>query len=45
MTEKFLTRMGDGERVSLTAAEIREDLEAGNQDAADRGKIPALSAD
>jgi len=45
MTEKFLTRMGDGERVSLTAEEIREDLEAGNQDAADRGNIPALSSD
>lgn len=42
---KHLTRMGDGERIEMDAQEIREDLLAGTNDAADRGKIPALSAD
>lgn len=42
---KIMTRMGDGERVSLTPAEVRADIEAGTADAARRGRIPALSAD
>lgn len=37
--------MGDGSGVYLSEAEIRCDLEAGTKDAADRGKIPALTAE
>jgi dimethylamine--corrinoid protein Co-methyltransferase len=37
--------MGDGERVSMTPDEVKEDLLVGTQDAADRGKIPTLTAD
>ena len=29
--KKFMTRMGDGDRVEMSAAEIQEDLEAGAQ--------------
>lgn len=43
--KKYLMRMGDGERIEMEEKEIREDLLAGTDDAADRGKIPALSAD
>jgi hypothetical protein len=45
MAEKFLTRMGDGERVTLTATEIREDLDVGTKDAAGRRRIPVPAAD
>ena len=44
MSDKILTRMGDGERVWMTPAEIREDIQAGTADAAKRAKIPELSA-
>lgn len=40
---KILTRMGDGQRVELSEAELRQELELGTQDAADRGKIPPLA--
>ncbi len=43
--EKIFTRFGDGSPAELTAAELMEDLIAGTEDAADRGKIPALSQD
>ncbi len=43
--ESFLTRMGDGSAVRLSAAEIKDELESGTRDAADRGKIPELNAD
>ncbi len=36
------TRMGDGYTVTLTADEVRRDLSEGSEDAARRGKIPAL---
>lgn len=45
MSNDIVTRMGDGERVSLSAEEIREDIQAGTADAAQRGGIPELSAD
>ena len=45
MTEKILIRMGDGERISMTAEAIREDLAVGTRDAAERGRIPELTAD
>ena len=41
--KKFFTRMGDGSIVYMTADEIREDIQAGVEDAASRGKIPPLS--
>ena len=37
--------MGDGRRVELPAEKIKQDILAGTQDAADRGKIPELSPD
>jgi len=45
MSNRILVRMGDGERVSMTPDEVKEDLLVGTQDAADRGKIPTLTAD
>ncbi|MCF8068043.1 MAG: [dimethylamine--corrinoid protein] Co-methyltransferase [Desulfobacterales bacterium] len=43
MSEKFLTRMGDGERVRMDADEIRNDIREGTADAAKRGGIPELT--
>lgn len=45
MSDKILTRMGDGERVWMTSSEIREDIADGTADAARRGKIPELTAE
>jgi dimethylamine---corrinoid protein Co-methyltransferase len=45
MSDKVLTRMGDGERLYMEAAEIRDDILAGTADAAERAGIPALSAE
>ena len=42
---KIFTRFGDGTPTELSEAELMQDLEAGTQDAAERGKIPALSAE
>jgi len=42
--KEILTRMGDGERVTMSVSQVKEDLEAGTRDAADRGKIPELTA-
>ena len=44
MSEKILTRMGDGERVLMTPSEIKDDIQAGTTDAAQRAKIPELTA-
>lgn len=41
--EEILTRMGDGERITMSVNQVKEDLEAGTRDAADRGKIPELT--
>ena len=41
--EKILTRTGDGYKLEMTQDEVREDIEAGVQDAVDRGNIPPLS--
>jgi len=43
MSDKILTRMGDGERLWMSASEVREDIAAGTEDAARRAKIPQLS--
>ena len=45
MTDRILTRMGDGERVSLPADQVKDDLSAGTQDAAQKGEIPELTPD
>jgi dimethylamine--corrinoid protein Co-methyltransferase len=42
-SKKYFTRMGDGSGVYMTAEEIRDDMKAGMQDAASRGKIPELT--
>lgn len=44
MSEPILTRMGDGERLFMPAEQVREDIRAGTEDAAERAKVPALSA-
>jgi len=43
MKDKIFIRMGDGERIQLTPAEIKEDIAAGVDDAARRAKISPLS--
>lgn len=43
MGKKIITRMGDGSVIEMTESELRRELEDGTRDAADRGKIPALS--
>ncbi len=43
MSDKILTRMGDGERLRMSVSEIKEDIAAGTKDAARRGKIPQLT--
>ncbi len=43
MHNDVLTRMGDGERLWMPAEEVKEDIQAGTEDAARRGEIPALS--
>lgn len=45
MSDKILIRMGDGERISLSADEIKEDILAGTQDAARRGRISEMTAE
>lgn len=45
MPEKFFMRMGDGSIVHMTEDEIRADIKEGIADAADRGKIPPLTAE
>ncbi len=39
----YRTRMGDGHAVEMSADELRRDIDAGTEEAADRGKIPALT--
>ncbi len=45
MQDNIITRMGDGTRVELSAQQVKEDIRAGTQDAAVRGKIPELTTD
>jgi dimethylamine--corrinoid protein Co-methyltransferase len=42
---KIKTRMGDGFRVEMTEAEVREDLEVGTKDAAERADVSPLTDD
>jgi dimethylamine--corrinoid protein Co-methyltransferase len=39
----YVARMGDGHQVELSVDELRRDLVAGSEDAADRGQIPPLT--
>lgn len=43
MNDNILVRMGDGERVSMSADRVKADLEAGTRDAAQRAQIPELT--
>jgi len=45
MGKHIFTRMGDGERIEMSPEEIKEDLLAGTNDAADRANIPVLTPD
>ena len=42
---EFYTRMGDGSVIELSESELKQDLEEGTRDAAERAKIPPLSED
>lgn len=42
---KVITRMGDGTLIEMSEDELRQDLEDGTQDAAERGEIATLSGD
>ena len=43
--DKIFSRMGDGFPVELSESELRQDIEEGARDAAERAEIPALSDD
>jgi len=43
MSNDIVTRMGDGERITLSAEEVRDDIQAGTAQAAKRGGIPELT--
>jgi dimethylamine--corrinoid protein Co-methyltransferase len=43
MSDKILTRMGDGERLRMSASAVKEDIAAGSEDAARRAKISPLT--
>jgi dimethylamine--corrinoid protein Co-methyltransferase len=45
MQNKVMTRMGDGELVSMSADEIKEDIKDATDDAARRAEIPQLTAE
>ncbi len=43
MGDGILTRMGDGRRISMPAADIKNAILSGSKDAAEKGKIPELT--
>jgi dimethylamine--corrinoid protein Co-methyltransferase len=45
MQNKIMTRMGDGELISMSAEEIKEDIKDATDDAARRAEIPQLTAE
>lgn len=45
MKDRIRTRMGDGELVSLSIDEVKDDILAGTKDAAKRADIPELTED
>ena len=42
--KNILTRMGDGQRITMSPSQLKEDLLAGTKDAADTGRVPALTS-
>ena len=42
--EAILTRMGDGQRVTMSASQVKEELLAGTKNAADTGRVPPLTS-
>ena len=45
MKDRIHTRMGDGELVSISTTEIKDDILVGTKDAAERANIPELTED
>jgi len=45
MSEKILTRMGDGERVRMTPLEVAADIQRGTADASKRAGVPELTVE
>ena len=45
MSDAIRTRMGDGERITMSASELKEEILAGTVDAAEKGSVPQLSDD
>jgi len=45
MIDAISTRMGDGERVTMSASELKEEILAGTEDAAEKGGVPRLTDD
>ena len=45
MQKKIITRMGDGEQITMSAEEVKEDILSGTQDAARRAEVPELTSD
>ena len=45
MSDKILTRMGDGERIWMTPSEIKDDIQDGTADASKRAKIAELTGE
>lgn len=43
MSDAITTRMGDGERITMAPAELREEILAGTEDAAEKGNVPQLT--
>ena len=43
--KRYLVRRGDGSFSELTESELKEELEKGTNDAADRAKVPPLTSD
>jgi len=43
MDNRILTRMGDGERLWLSASDVKADIDEGTTDAAKRADIPVLT--
>ena len=45
MSDAISTRMGDGERITMSASELEEDILAGTKDAAEKGNVPELTGE
>ena len=45
MSDAISTRMGDGERITMSPSELKEEILAGTEDAAEKGRVPKLTGD